>query len=150
MSDRVMEVARLARCHEAEEALVGALLLDASNVDRVGWLEPRDFSDDRLGRIYSAIRAVICRGGPVDPITVKDEMVNTGKVKEGDIEGLAETLGIYASGVARSANVEHYAGLMLDATRRRRSGAEIQLASSTVTAPTTMLRRNTVSANLRA
>ncbi len=58
---------------EAEQALLGALLLNNPSLEYVSdYLRPEHFSDQIHGRIYDAIQRLIDRGQIADPITLKD------------------------------------------------------------------------------
>jgi len=58
---------------EAEQALLGALLLNNGSLDHVGdFLRPEHFSHSVHGLIYEAIRRLVDRGQVADPITLKD------------------------------------------------------------------------------
>lgn len=58
---------------EAEQALLGALLLNNAALENVSdYLKPVHFSDQLHGRIFDAIQRLIDRGQIADPITLKD------------------------------------------------------------------------------
>lgn len=57
---------------EAEQALLGAILIDNSSFDRVStFLEPDHFHLPVHGRIFTAARDLIARGRTADPVTMK-------------------------------------------------------------------------------
>jgi replicative DNA helicase len=59
--------------HEAEQALLGALLLNNKAFENVGdFLRPYHFANPVHGRIFEAIATFIDRGHVADPITLKD------------------------------------------------------------------------------
>lgn len=59
--------------HEAEQALLGALLHNNMAFERIAeFLKPEHFSDPTHGRIYEAISILLSRGHIADPITLKE------------------------------------------------------------------------------
>lgn len=57
---------------EAEQALLGALMIDNRLVDRVAvGLNPDDFYEPLHGRVYAAIVNAVARGEKVTPVTLK-------------------------------------------------------------------------------
>jgi replicative DNA helicase len=102
---------------EAEQALVGALLIDATAWARVaGQVRASDLfrPDHRL--IFDAITTLASRGQPHDVVTVNDYLENTGSLQQAG--GLA-----YLSSIARNtptaANVTTYAQIVRDCRTRR-------------------------------
>jgi replicative DNA helicase len=58
---------------EAEQGILGVLLLDNSMMERVGdYLKPFHFADAVHGKIFEGICRFIERGQIADPITLKD------------------------------------------------------------------------------
>ena len=58
---------------EAEQALLGALLLNNPGLEQVSdYLRPEHFADQIHGRIYDAIVRLVDRGQIADPITLRD------------------------------------------------------------------------------
>lgn len=58
---------------EAEQSLLGALLLNNSSLEQIGdFLRPLHFADAIHGQIFEAIVRLIDRGQVADPITLKD------------------------------------------------------------------------------
>ena len=58
---------------EAEQSILGALLLNNSSLEHVGdFLRPHHFADAIHGQIFEAIVRFIDRGQVADPITLKD------------------------------------------------------------------------------
>ena len=63
---------QLPQNEEAEQALLGAMLIDNSAYDQVStFLEPDHFFLPVHGRIYEAARALISRGQIANPVTLK-------------------------------------------------------------------------------
>ena len=78
---------------DAEEALVGALLIDSAfSHDRTAIsdvatiLTPKDFLNERCGRIYEAM--LKCQGTP-HQINVGKQLVDSGKAMVGDIADMS-------------------------------------------------------------
>lgn len=69
---------------EAEQALLGALLLNNQSFEKIGdFLRPFHFSDATHGKIFEAIQHLIDKGQVADPITLKNFFVNTQNFNEG-------------------------------------------------------------------
>ena len=68
---------------EAEEALLGSLLIDPDVMSHVANLvEPDDFYLARHGEIYDVIRTLYDQGDPVDFVTVTENLERRGKLEE--------------------------------------------------------------------
>jgi len=68
---------------EAEEALLGSLLIDPDVMTHVANLvDPEDFYLARHGEIYDVIRSLYDQGNPVDFVTLTDELDRRGKLEE--------------------------------------------------------------------
>src|SRR5919206_4646911 len=68
---------------DAEEAVLGSLLIDRDAVGRVAAiLRPDDFYRERNGAIYAAMLALYERHEPVDFMTLSDELQRTGRYDE--------------------------------------------------------------------
>lgn len=59
---------------EAEQSLIGAVLLDNRAFDRVSWLAPNAFYEDRHRRVWSAIVRLIEAGREADVVTVSETL----------------------------------------------------------------------------
>ena len=103
---------------EAEEATLGSCLLDPLAIPLVReTLTPADFYRAAHGAIFSAILSLVDKGSAVDLLTLTAKL---------EAEGILERVG-GAAGVSRlttvtpsSANVLHYAGLVREASEKRR------------------------------
>jgi len=71
---------------EAEESLIGAMLLSAEAVEAAieAGITPGDFYDLTNARFCAAVFAVDTRGDAVDPVTVGNELRSSGLLGEGD------------------------------------------------------------------
>ncbi len=97
---------------EAEQALLGGLMLDNASWDDVGDLVSEDDfyrRDHRL--IFSAISELAAQGSPFDVITVSERMESEGKLA--NTGGLAY-LGMLAKNTPSAANIKAYAGIVRD------------------------------------
>ncbi len=103
---------------EAEEAVLGALLIDPNAVLRVApRLSPEDFYVDRHAWVYQAILRLQERGEVVDVLTLAEQLRQDGRLEEvGGINFLAAL----ANRVPTSIHVEHYADLVERAAVLRR------------------------------
>ncbi len=114
---------------EAEQAVLGGLLLDTNAWDQVAdAINEQDFyrPDHRL--IFEAIGALAGAGKPCDVVTVSEQLERTGKLE--DVGGLA-----YLSSLARdtptAANVRAYADIVRERSLLRqliRAGTDIASA----------------------
>jgi len=95
---------------EAEQSVLGAMLIDRQAVAAVAHkLVPEDFYSDRHQHLFAAMLALYNRGEPVDPITVQDELIRTGKLEEvGGLTYLTSLINL----VPTTANVLQYAEIV--------------------------------------
>ena len=95
---------------EAEQSVLGGLLLDNSSWDRVaGRIGEEDFyrRDHRL--IFRAIQALVERAEPCDAVTLSERLSTTGELD--DAGGLAY-LGTLAKNTPSAANIEAYSTIV--------------------------------------
>jgi replicative DNA helicase len=103
---------------EAEEAVLGALLIDSDAIIRVSTVvQPDDFYREKNGWIYSATLALHERHEPIDFLTLCDELERKGQLEE--LGGPAYLTGLI-NAVPTSVHVEHYATIVQRAAVRRR------------------------------
>lgn len=112
---------------EAEQSVLGALLMDRDAILKVGdFLKADDFYRADHGLIYSAIVKLYEKRKPVDVITLTDELEKAKKLK--DVGG-ATYLSTLVNAVPTSANVLTYAQIIQQkATLRRLVSAAAQIA----------------------
>lgn len=112
---------------EAEEAVLGSLLIDPEAVFRVAtFLNAEDFYREKNGWIYQAILDLHDRREPVDFVTLCDELERRGQLAE--VGGAAYIADLIAS-VPTSIHVEHYGHIVeRTATLRRLIAAAGQIA----------------------
>jgi replicative DNA helicase len=111
---------------EAEQSVIGGLLLDASSWDRVAdLLNDDDFYRIENKLVFSAIRSLIDTGQPPDVVTVSEWLERQGKLDR--VGGLA-FLGELAQNTPSAANIVAYATIVRDHAVLRaliRTGTEI-------------------------
>ncbi len=103
---------------EAEEAVIAAMMIDTSAIDRAGEIV-KDVSFYRPGhrRIFRAMIGLNERGSIVDALTLADELARRGELAE---SGGKEYIGYLVDRVPTSANVEHHARIVRDKAILRR------------------------------
>jgi Replicative DNA helicase len=103
---------------EAEQALLGSLLIDPEAILRVAtFLRPDDFYVRRNGWVYEAILALHERQEPVDFVTLRKELEARGRLEEiGGPAYIAQLMDI----VPTALHAEEYARLVEEAAIRRR------------------------------
>ncbi len=102
---------------EAEQGILGALLIDNRTWERVGdMLKPEYFYAPAHQRIFKAIQTLVDRGQTATPVTLKGYFE-----KDADLDqvGGAAYLVDLAAGVISVINVEDYAGTIYDLFLRR-------------------------------
>jgi len=102
---------------EAEESVLGALLLDKDAVIAIAeFLKPEDFYDDRLKDVYQAILDLFEDRTPIDVLTVSDKLKSRKILKKiGGSAYLAEL----ANKVPTAAHIEHYGKIVKEASTKR-------------------------------
>ncbi|MCS7007635.1 MAG: DnaB-like helicase N-terminal domain-containing protein, partial [Thermoleophilia bacterium] len=112
---------------EAEESVLGAMLLSPTAVATVGEiLDASDFYRESHGRIFRAALALWAKGEPVDAITLVDELDERDELES--VGGKARIAELAAL-VPATSNVEHYARIVKEMATLRglvRAGQEIQ------------------------
>lgn len=102
---------------EAEESVLGALLLDKDAVIAVAeFLAPSDFYDERHKDIYEAILSLYEERVPVDVLTVTEKLKKQKDLKK---VGGASYLTDIANRVPTAAHVEHYGKIVKDLAIKR-------------------------------
>jgi len=103
---------------EAEESVLGALLIDPEALFRVApFLRPDDFYLQKNGWIYEAILALHERREPVDFVTLRNELDARGQLDE---IGGAAYIAQLIDGVPSAIHVEAYGHIVEEAAVRRR------------------------------
>jgi len=102
---------------EAEQATLGALLLDAEAIGTViRYLRPDTFYSLQNQKIFSAIISLFNKGQRSDLITITEELRQSGTLDAAGGPGYIASL---TDTVPTSANVEYYAKIVLESSVRR-------------------------------
>jgi len=102
---------------EAEQACLGALLLDPDSLGTVlRYIRPEDFYLNSHAEIYSSIISLNEKGQKADLITLTDEMKLTGSLDKAGGPGYIANL---TSITPSAANVEYYARIIQEMSTRR-------------------------------
>jgi len=115
---------------EAEQAVLGAMLLDAdATLKAVELLDDASFYRDAHRRIFRTMAKVVERGDVVDPVVLREELMRTGDFEAaGGTDYIADLLDV----VPTAANVEYHCRIVRDKALRRRliqAGTEIVQAA---------------------
>ena len=103
---------------EAEEAILGALLLDRNAIFKaIELLQPEFFYAEKNAAIFRAMVTLFQRGEAVDIITLTEELRREGSL---DRAGGASYLGGLQESVATGAHIEHYARIVSEKATLRR------------------------------
>ncbi|MDR2028662.1 MAG: replicative DNA helicase [Treponema sp.] len=102
---------------EAEQAALGALLLDEEAIDTaIQYLRPGDFYANANRRVYEAILNLNNQGLKADIITVTGELRQNGTLDQAGGPAYVASL---TNVVPTSANIEYYAKIVQDCSLRR-------------------------------
>ena len=101
---------------EAEQSVLGGLMLDNDAIDRLGDLQREDFYRADHRAIFDAAVSLIAAGVAVDPLTLADHLDRQGKAEQ--VGGLVY-LNALAQNTPSAANVEWYARIVRDRARKR-------------------------------
>ena len=119
-----MSDARHLEVREAELSVLGAILLDPDAFDLVGpSLQAEAFHAPRNRTVYGAMRALSAAGDPIDVVTLAEHLERAGEL---DAIGGFGYLAQLAEASASSVNIEHHAGLVLEAHQTRRLVSELE------------------------
>ncbi len=106
---------------EAEQSVLGGLLLDNDAVDRIGdLLSDADFYSEAHRLVYQHIVALVAQAKPADVVTVAEALASVQKLEY--VGGLAY-LGALVGGVPTAANIRHYAQIVRDRSILRQLAA---------------------------
>lgn len=112
---------------EAEQSVLGALLLDNGAAWRVADLTAGQFYDARHGSIFDAIRGLVAARQPADVVTVFERLQALGKAQECGGLGYLNAL---AQSVPGAANLSRYAEIVADRAQRRELLAALDQAAT--------------------
>jgi len=100
---------------EAEQATLGAVIINPDSIRELAWLKPEHFHIARNKFTWEAMLSLSERSVPIDMITLNDELDHLGR--------LADVGDTYAYSLLNQAptsyNVEHYARIVADYAQRR-------------------------------
>jgi len=103
---------------EAEQAVLGAMLLDADAVMRaIEHVDDTMFYQEGHRRLFRAMYAITERGGVIDPLTLADELERRGEIT---LTGGREYLAFLLDAVPTVANVEYHARIVKEKALLRR------------------------------
>lgn len=102
---------------EAEESVLGAMLLDKDAVIAVAeFLSPEDFYDDRLKEVFLACLLLYEERVPIDVLTVSQKLKKRKSIKS---IGGASFVAELTNKVPTAAHVEHYGRIVKDLSTKR-------------------------------
>ncbi len=102
---------------DAEQSVIGALLLDNSAVDKIsGRLQPGDFYRDDHRALFSEIVAMLEQGKAVDIMTLSDRLEAEGRLARAG--GLAYIASLIQN-TPSAANIRHYAEIVYEKSIER-------------------------------
>jgi len=103
---------------DAEEAVIGSLLIDGSSIHKVATiLQPADFHSERNSLIYGACLSLYERDDAIDQITVAQELDRQGKLESC---GGAANLSHLIANCPTSLDIEHYGQIVYRLSIMRR------------------------------
>ena len=106
---------------EAEQSVLGGLLLDNEAVDRIGdVLAPNDFYSDAHRLIYDHATRLVADSRPADVVTVAESLQGVQKL---DYVGGLAYLGALVQNVPTAANIRHYAAIVRERSVLRQLAA---------------------------
>ncbi|MFO1412580.1 MAG: replicative DNA helicase [Burkholderiales bacterium] len=106
---------------EAEQSILGGLLLDNEAGDRIGDIVGEDdFYSDAHRVIYRHIATLAGEGKPVDVVTLSEALASTQKL---DYVGGLAYLGALVNNVPTAANIRHYAEIVRERSILRQLAA---------------------------
>ena len=106
---------------EAEQSVLGGLMLDNDAADRIGdVVNADDFYSDAHRIVYRHITQLITDGKPADVVTVSEALSSTQKL---DYVGGLAYLGALAQNVPTAANIRHYANIVRERSILRQLAA---------------------------
>lgn len=110
---------------EAEQSVLGCILQDNQAYDRA-ILNPADFHDEYLRDVYIAMRELITKGQPADPVTLTNNLGGTGE--------MAAEFFHWQQSSASAVNITTYARIVRErAINRRLHGAGEQIRDLALT-----------------
>lgn len=110
---------------EAEQSVLGALLIEPSAWDAISPLSAEDFAHPQLALIFSAIAGLAKKQRPFDAVTVFEALEARGQAAE---SGGLEFLYALAQAVPSGRNAKRYAEIVTERARLRRVREKLEQA----------------------
>ncbi|CAJ4869193.1 replicative DNA helicase [Burkholderia pseudomallei] len=101
---------------EAEQSVLGALMLDNAAIDRIGGLRADHFYRAEHRAIFESVTRLVVVGRTADVITVAEELKTTGRIQA---TGGLSYLNALVQNTPGSANVTRYAEIVIDRWKLR-------------------------------
>lgn len=99
---------------DAEQAVLGGLLIDNGAIDRIQHLEPAHFYRHNHRELFAVMRSMLTKGDPVDIVTVAEELGDKAEALGGIMY-----LGTLAQHVPTAANIRKYAEAVIEKSQLR-------------------------------
>jgi replicative DNA helicase len=105
--------------YQAEQAILGAMMLDSGTAGRMAEvLKPDDFNELHHGRIFETVCRRVFSQEPIDPVSMADALRKEGLLQK--LTGGAAYLHELVASVPLVASSQHYADMLLEAAIKRR------------------------------
>ncbi|MCL0043783.1 replicative DNA helicase [Peptococcaceae bacterium] len=115
--DNFFQEQELPQSIDAEQAVLGSILLDKESIYKVmEIINPDDFYSESHRLIYKAMLNLADRDQPIDMITVSEELKKNGSLEKA---GGASYIALLAGVVPTARNVEHYAHIVEEKSLKR-------------------------------
>ena len=115
---QAFEVKGLPHNDEAERVLLGAMLLETSNiVETIEHLLPEDFYRRGHQMIFKALVTLFESNSEVDSVLIADELIRTNELQHA---GGYEYLDDLTRGIPKTANIPYYAGIVKEKSMLRK------------------------------
>ncbi|MBH8609129.1 DnaB-like helicase C-terminal domain-containing protein [Thermoactinomyces sp. CICC 10521] len=102
---------------EAEKSVIGSVLRDAMKIDKVAWLEPRDFQHSAHSLIWTAIKYLYKSDKKIDIVSITEELHKYKRLNEiGGVIYLHEL----ANNILTTADIEYHAKIVRENAIKRR------------------------------
>lgn len=102
---------------EAEKSVIGSVLSDAMKIDKVHWLEPRDFQNPSHSLIWTAIKHLYKTDKKIDIVSITEELHKYKRLNEiGGVTYLHEL----TKNILTTADIDHHAKIVRENAIKRR------------------------------
>ena len=130
-----MSESRIPWSREAEQSVLGGLMIDNAAIDLIPELAPSDFFDGAHRRIFGALQGLLRGGTPADVVTVFERIQASG---EDDDAGGLSYLNALSQCVPSASNIQRYAAIVMDRAKARAllaAGSDAMAAAQDHSAP---------------